>query len=90
MYVPKLSIIINAGFTDSAYNQNIDKWLALYKFFLKKFCLPENLTFYKLFALRKFGTVSLGTLVPNSRDRHEKQWQPDFTRHKTHPKIRFV
>ena len=35
-------------------------------------------------------TVSLGTLVPNSRDRHEKQWRPDFTRHKTHPKIRFV
>ena len=34
--------------------------------------------------------VSLGTLVPNSRDRHEKQWRPDFTRHKTHPKIRFV
>ena len=33
---------------------------------------------------------SLGTLVPNSRDRHEKQWRPDFTRHKTHPKIRFV
>ena len=25
----------------------------------------------------------------NSRDRHEKQWRPDFTRHKTHPKIRF-
>ena len=35
-------------------------------------------------------TLSLGTLVPNSRDRHEKQWRPDFTRHKTHPKIRFV
>ena len=34
--------------------------------------------------------ISLGTLVPNSRDRHEKQWRPDFTRHKTHPKIRFV
>ena len=34
--------------------------------------------------------VSLGTLVPNSRDRHEKQWRPDFTLHKTHPKIRFV
>ena len=36
------------------------------------------------------GCLSLGTLVPNSRDRHEKQWRPDFTRHKTHPKIRFV
>ena len=35
-------------------------------------------------------TLSLGTLVPNSRDRHEKQWRPNFTRHKTHPKIRFV
>ena len=34
--------------------------------------------------------LSLGTLVPNGRDRHEKQWRPDFTRHKTHPKIRFV
>ena len=34
--------------------------------------------------------ISLGALVPNSRDRHEKQWRPDFTRHKTHPKIRFV
>ena len=34
--------------------------------------------------------VSLGTLVPNSRDRHEKQWRPDFTHHKTHPKMRFV
>ena len=34
--------------------------------------------------------LSLGTLVPNSRDRHEKQWRPDFTRHKKHPKIRFV
>ena len=34
--------------------------------------------------------LSLGTLVPNSRDRHEKQWRPDFTRHKTHPKIHFV
>ena len=33
---------------------------------------------------------SLGLLVPNSRDRHEKQWRPDFTHHKTHPKIRFV
>ena len=27
--------------------------------------------------------VSLGALVPNSRDRHEKQWRPDFTHHKT-------
>ena len=35
-------------------------------------------------------TISLGALVPNSRDRHEKQWRPDFTCHKTHPKIRFV
>ena len=34
--------------------------------------------------------TSLGALVPNSRDRHKKQWQPDFTRHKTHPKICFV
>ena len=34
--------------------------------------------------------LSLITLVPNSRDRHEKQWRPDFARHKTHPKIRFV
>ena len=34
--------------------------------------------------------ISLGALVPNSRDRHEKQWRPDFTRHKIHPKIRFV
>ena len=34
--------------------------------------------------------LSLGTLVPNSSDRHEKQLRPDFTRHKTHPKIRFV
>ena len=34
--------------------------------------------------------TSLGALVPNSRDRHEKQWRPDFTHHKTHPKIRFV
>ena len=32
----------------------------------------------------------LGTLVPNSRDRHEKQWRPDFTHHKTHPKMRFI
>ena len=32
----------------------------------------------------------VGALVPNSRDQHEKQWRPDFTRHKTHPKIRFV
>ena len=40
-------------------------------------------SYYKL-------TISLGTLVPNSRDRHEKQWRPDFTHHKTHPKIRFV
>ena len=31
-------------------------------------------------------TVSLGALVPNSRVRHEKQWRPDFTHHKTHPK----
>ena len=38
----------------------------------------------------KIKLISLGTLVPNSRDRHEKQWRPDFTRHKTHPKIRFV
>ena len=30
--------------------------------------------------------LSLGALVPNSRDRHEKQWRPDFTHHKTHPK----
>ena len=37
-----------------------------------------------------FDYISLGMLVPNSRDRHEKQWRPDFTRHKTHPKIRFV
>ena len=37
-----------------------------------------------------FTCISLGALVPNSRDRHEKQWRPDFTRHKTHPKIRFV
>ena len=29
-------------------------------------------------------------LVPNSRDRHEKQWRPDFTHHKTHPKMRFI
>ena len=34
--------------------------------------------------------ISLGALVPNSRDRHEKQWQPDFTHLKTHPKMRFV
>ena len=34
--------------------------------------------------------ISLGALVPNSRDRHEKQWQPNFTHHKTHPKMRFV
>ena len=34
--------------------------------------------------------ISLGALVPNSRDRHEKQLRPDFTLHKTHPKIRFV
>ena len=34
--------------------------------------------------------ISLGALVPNSRDRHEKQWRPDFTHHKTHPKMRFV
>ena len=34
--------------------------------------------------------TSLGALVPNSRDRHEKQWQLDFTHHKTHPKMRFV
>ena len=34
--------------------------------------------------------LSLGALVPNSRDQHEKQWRPDFTRHKTHPKMRFV
>ena len=34
--------------------------------------------------------VSLGSLVPNSRDRHEKQWRPDFTCHKIHPKIHFV
>ena len=34
--------------------------------------------------------ISLGTLLPNSRDRHEKQWRPDFTCHKTHPKICFV
>ena len=33
---------------------------------------------------------SLGALVPNSRDRHEKQWRPDFTHHKTHPKMCFV
>ena len=38
----------------------------------------------------RYQSLSLGTLVPNSRDRHEKQWRPDFTRHKTHPKIRFV
>ena len=34
--------------------------------------------------------LSLGALVPNSRDRHEKQWRPDFMRHKTHPKMCFV
>ena len=34
--------------------------------------------------------MSLGALVPNSRDRHEKQWQLDFTHHKTHPKMSFV
>ena len=34
--------------------------------------------------------LSLGALVPNSRDRHEKQWRPDFTHHKTHPKMHFV
>ena len=34
--------------------------------------------------------LSLGALVPNSRDRHEKQWRPDFMHHKTHPKMRFV
>ena len=34
--------------------------------------------------------VSLGALVPNSRDRHEKQWRPDFMHHKTHPKMHLV
>ena len=34
--------------------------------------------------------LSLGMLVPNSRDQHEKKWQLKFTHHKTHPKIRFV
>ena len=36
------------------------------------------------------GFLSLGALVPNSRDQHEKQWRPDFTHHKTHPKMRLV
>ena len=40
--------------------------------------------------MSSFNEISLGTLVPNSRDRHEKQWRPDFTHHKTHPKMRFV
>ena len=31
--------------------------------------------------------ISLGALIPNSRDQHEKQWRPDFTHHKTHPKM---
>ena len=35
-------------------------------------------------------SLSLGALEPNSRDRHEKQWRPDFTHHKTHPKMCFV
>ena len=34
--------------------------------------------------------ISLGALAPNSRDRHEKLWRPDFTHHKTHPKMHFV
>ena len=29
--------------------------------------------------------VSLDGLVPNSKDRHEKQWRPDFMHHKYTP-----
>ena len=54
--------------------------------------LPVNnaLEQYSKYCILIMSTLSLGALVPNSRDRHEKQWRPDFTHHKTHPKIRFV
>ena len=51
--------------------------------------LNLNLLIFSYIQVNQY-VISLGTLVPNSRDRHEKQWRPDFTRHKTHPKIRFV
>ena len=34
--------------------------------------------------------IWLGTLVPNSRDWHEKKWQPNFLRFKAHLKISFT
>ena len=29
--------------------------------------------------------LSLGILVPNSKDQHEQKWQPNFMHHRTHP-----
>ena len=44
-----LAIIISAGSTANTYNRNIDKGLAaIYKKFVMKFCLPKNLSLYKI------------------------------------------
>ena len=54
---------------------------------------PSHFTSKRKYSLTQtniIGFLSLGALVPNSRDRHEKQWRPDFTHHKTHPKMRFI
>ena len=38
---------------------------------------------YKYIYIYIYIYLSLGALVTNSRDRHEKQWRLDFTHHKT-------
>ena len=61
------------------YTQNVYRCISNPYFFFKIFIFLNNPIY-----------VSLGVLVPNSRDRHEKQWRPDFTYHRTHPKMCFV
>ena len=52
-----IAIIISAGFTATTYNVNIDRQLAtIYENFSYEF-LPENLAFYEILALQKFGAI---------------------------------
>ena len=60
--------------------------LVAYSNYFERVSTVMNQTHFQV-ATFAFNTVSLSTLVLNSRDRYEKKWQPNFTRLKIRLRI---
>ena len=80
--------LITGMYTDLTMHRHICIYIATHPY-KHKYKRARNLT--KLFLyVCIYEWLSLGMLVTNSRDQHEKKWRLNFTHHKTHPKIHFV